>query len=431
MGTCEHWRRVCPSSTHTAPGATAATPGSRACAGHCRGQPSRAAICETTGTHTAATGPESRLRACGRCAQPGTGGQQCLWRRRGLRAQGTGEGGGAAGAPVTESWRGQYGPAPALETPAKSLRPETTTWRPDWELVSADSCPVWSFHLDLERLEPLRRGPPLGSAGLGGQVVSAERWASTLSVWFYFLGKSKEAEIKRINKELANIRSKFKGDKALDGYSKKKYVCKLLFMFLLGHDIDFGHMEAVNLLSSNRYTEKQIGYLFISVLVDSNSELIRLVNNAVRNDLASRNPTFMGLALHCIANVGSREMAEAFAGEVPKVLVAGYVSGTGGTRRPWPEWGSRVPVGGGPAAASRPEDPAVRGRLTECLETILNKAQEPPKSKKVQHSNAKNAVLFEAISLIVHHDSARCACRPGPLPVCSAGPAAALFRGDS
>ena len=71
-------------------------------------------------------------------------------------------------------------------------------------------------------------------------------------------GKSKEAEIKRINKELANIRSKFKGDKTLDGYQKKKYVCKLLFIFLLGHDIDFGHMEAVNLLSSNKYTEKQI-----------------------------------------------------------------------------------------------------------------------------------------------------------------------------
>lgn len=68
------------------------------------------------------------------------------------------------------------------------------------------------------------------------------------------------------------------------------------------------------------------GYLFISVLVNSNSELIRLINNAIKNDLASRNPTFMGLALHCIANVGSREMAEAFAGEIPKVLVAGYVS---------------------------------------------------------------------------------------------------------
>lgn len=70
------------------------------------------------------------------------------------------------------------------------------------------------------------------------------------------------------------------------------------------------------------------GYLFISVLVNSNSELIRLINNAIKNDLASRNPTFMGLALHCIANVGSREMAEAFAGEIPKILVAGYVSGS-------------------------------------------------------------------------------------------------------
>lgn len=48
------------------------------------------------------------------------------------------------------------------------------------------------------------------------------------------------------------------GDKTLDGYQKKKYVCKLLFIFLLGHDIDFGHMEAVNLLSSNKYMEKHI-----------------------------------------------------------------------------------------------------------------------------------------------------------------------------
>ncbi|XP_055087124.1 AP-2 complex subunit alpha-2 isoform X1 [Periophthalmus magnuspinnatus] len=299
--------------------------------------------------------------------------------------------------------------------------------------------------------------------------------------------KSKEAEIKRINKELANIRSKFKGDKALDGYSKKKYVCKLLFIFLLGHDIDFGHMEAVNLLSSNKYTEKQIGYLFISVLVNSNSDLIRLINNAIKNDLGSRNPTFMNLALHCIANVGSREMAEAFASEIPRILVAGdtmdsvkqsaalcllRLNRTSPDLVPMGEWTARVVhllndqhLGVVTAATSLittlaqkspddfktaislavtrlsrivtsacidlqdytyyfvaapwlsvkllrllqcyppPEDAALRSRLTECLETILNKAQEPPKSKKVQHSNAKNAVLFEAISLIIHHDS--------------------------
>lgn len=135
--------------------------------------------------------------------------------------------------------------------------------------------------------------------------------------------KSKEAEVKRINKELANIRSKFKGDKTLDGYQKKKYVCKLLFIFLLGHDIDFGHMEAVNLLSSNKYTEKQIGYLFISVLISQNSDLINLINQSIKNDLNSRNPVHVSLALQCIANIGSKDMAEAFANEIPKLLVSG------------------------------------------------------------------------------------------------------------
>ena len=164
--------------------------------------------------------------------------------------------------------------------------------------------------------------------------------------------KSKEAEIKRINKELANIRwfheflfmfiqifiwifwcsrdffyltsrSKFKGDKPQDGYQKKKYVCKLLFIFLLGHDIDFGHMEAVNLLSSNKYTEKQIGYLFISVLISQNSDLINLINQSIKNDLDARNPVHVSLALQCIANVGSKDMAEAFGDKIPKLLVSG------------------------------------------------------------------------------------------------------------
>ena len=76
----------------------------------------------------------------------------------------------------------------------------------------------------------------------------------------------------------------------LNSYHKKKYVCKLLFIFLLGHDVDFGHIEAVNLLSSNKYTEKQIGYLFISVLLNEGNELIKLIIQNIKNDLSSKNP---------------------------------------------------------------------------------------------------------------------------------------------
>ncbi|KAI6201634.1 AP-2 complex subunit alpha [Aphelenchoides besseyi] len=299
--------------------------------------------------------------------------------------------------------------------------------------------------------------------------------------------KSKEAELKRINKELANIRAKFKGDKTLDGYQKKKYVCKLLFIFLLGHDIDFGHMEAVNLLSSNKYTEKQIGYLFISVLINLNSELIKLIIQSIKSDIGSRNPVHVNLALQCISNIGSKDMCEAFAQDLLKLLTSGdtvdfvkqsaalcllKLFRTSNSILPPGEFATRIihlindsHLGVVTAAVSLiealskkwpeeykgcvalsisrlsrivtstytdlqdytyyfvpapwlcvkllrllqnyppPDDPANKSRLLECLEGILNKAQEAPKSKKVQHANAKNAVLFEAISLIIHHDS--------------------------
>lgn len=299
--------------------------------------------------------------------------------------------------------------------------------------------------------------------------------------------KSKEAELKRINKELANIRSKFNSDKALDGYQKKKYVCKLLFIFLLGHEIDFGHMEAVNLLSSNKYTEKQIGYLFISVLINTNSDLIKLIVQNIKNDLMSSNPIHVNLALQCIANIGSREMVESFGADVSRMLVSPdaidsvkqsaalcllRLFRTSPDVIPGGDWTSRVIhllndqhmgvvtsavsliealveqdpdkyrgcIGLAVSRLSRivtanyqdlqdytyyfvpapwlsvkllrllqnyppPDEGSVKARLNQCLETVLKKADEPPKSKKVQHSNAKNAVLMESISVVINSDS--------------------------
>jgi hypothetical protein len=37
-----------------------------------------------------------------------------------------------------------------------------------------------------------------------------------------------------------------------------RYVSKIIFTYILGYKVDVGHMEAVNLISSNKYSEKQI-----------------------------------------------------------------------------------------------------------------------------------------------------------------------------
>ncbi|KAF9822180.1 hypothetical protein IEO21_00174 [Rhodonia placenta] len=131
----------------------------------------------------------------------------------------------------------------------------------------------------------------------------------------------RELEEKRINKEMANIRKKFK-DGNLDGYQKKKYVAKVIFTYILGYKVDVGHMEAVNLISSPKYSEKQIGYLAVTLLMHENSDFLRLVVNSIRKDLNDNNEIHNCLALHAIANVGGTEMAEALAEDVHRLLIS-------------------------------------------------------------------------------------------------------------
>lgn len=47
-------------------------------------------------------------------------------------------------------------------------------------------------------------------------------------------------------------------EQGLSPYEKKKYVWKMLYIYMLGYDVDFGHMEAVSLISAPKYPEKQV-----------------------------------------------------------------------------------------------------------------------------------------------------------------------------
>ncbi|KAL5612930.1 hypothetical protein BROUX41_003993 [Berkeleyomyces rouxiae] len=291
--------------------------------------------------------------------------------------------------------------------------------------------------------------------------------------------RARELEEKRINKELANIRTKFK-DGNLNGYHKKKYVCKLLYIYILGWDVDFGHLEAVNLISSNKYSEKQIGYLALTLLLHEKHEMLHLVFNSIRKDLMDHNELFNCLALHAIANIGGREMGEALSGEVHRLLISptskSFVKKKAALTllrlyRKYPAivqptWSERIisllddpDLGVGlsvsslvmtlaqdnleqykgayPKAAARlkrivvdnefthdylyykvpcpwiqvkllrllqyfppSEDTHVREMIRASLTRILNNAMES--NKNVQQNNAQNAVLFEAINLIIH-----------------------------
>lgn len=44
----------------------------------------------------------------------------------------------------------------------------------------------------------------------------------------------------------------------LSGDAISRYVAKIIFTYILGYKVDVGHMEAINLISSTKYSEKQI-----------------------------------------------------------------------------------------------------------------------------------------------------------------------------
>ena len=106
-------------------------------------------------------------------------------------------------------------------------------------------------------------------------------------------------------------------------YDKKKYVWKLLYIHMLGYDVEFGHRQAADLLAAPRYAEKQVGYLACSLLLSERDEFLRLVTNSVRSDLVSRNEAFQALALTFLANVGGAEMASLLAPDAAAVLLDG------------------------------------------------------------------------------------------------------------
>jgi AP-2 complex subunit alpha len=93
-------------------------------------------------------------------------------------------------------------------------------------------------------------------------------------------------------------------------------------MYVLGFEVDFGHLEAVNLMASYKYQEKQMAYLAVTMMVNENHELAPLVVNSIRKDLIDPAENFNCLAIHAITNIASKELSEMLVQDVYKLFVS-------------------------------------------------------------------------------------------------------------
>lgn len=142
---------------------------------------------------------------------------------------------------------------------------------------------------------------------------------------------------RRINSELVKIKQHFEPNGSgsrnfnnsnnnirLDGYQRKKYIAKLAYIYITTNttklnDILFGLDEMLNLLKSNHFAEKFMGYMILELLFE-HEKVVNIISNKIYPrllaDLSSNNDNFTALALNFIGVVGSLPSNFAFNEEV-------------------------------------------------------------------------------------------------------------------
>ncbi|KAJ2776313.1 clathrin associated protein complex large subunit [Coemansia javaensis] len=123
-----------------------------------------------------------------------------------------------------------------------------------------------------------------------------------------------------IRRESAAIRTSFREVESQD--ARYVNVQKLLYIYLLGFPVQFGQLECLKLAASARFSDKRVGYLGATLLLDERQDILTLLTNSLKNDMHSEDDYIVGLALSALSCVASAEVANDLVDEVGRLLDA-------------------------------------------------------------------------------------------------------------
>lgn len=102
--------------------------------------------------------------------------------------------------------------------------------------------------------------------------------------------------------------------------AKANAVAKLTYIQMLGYDISWAAFNIIEVMSSERFTHKRIGYLAASQCFSNNTEVLMLTINMIRRDLCARNIYETGCALTGMSCFVSNEIGRELFNDVLRLL---------------------------------------------------------------------------------------------------------------
>lgn len=95
----------------------------------------------------------------------------------------------------------------------------------------------------------------------------------------------------------------------VDPYVKAQAVRKLTYLQMMGYDVSWAAFAIVETMSQARFAHKRIGYLAACQCFSESTDVVLLTTNLLKKEFQSTSQYEVGLALNCLANIVTRDLA--------------------------------------------------------------------------------------------------------------------------
>eukprot|EP00959_Pyramimonas_sp_CCMP1952_P368440 7717626-Pyramimonas_sp.AAC.3 len=127
----------------------------------------------------------------------------------------------------------------------------------------------------------------------------------------------REKEEEYINQELTRIQKEIKSP---DPKTKAVALQKMTYLHMSGHDMSWCSFHCIEVMSQGRFGLKHTGYLAAQQSFLDNTDVLLLITNLLKKDLASANVHEAGFALDCLANVMTPDLARDLVADIFSLL---------------------------------------------------------------------------------------------------------------